>query len=189
MSELHPDRFAPEFQAAVERVTVSSADPLTARAKALLATLDTAQSLALDEAAELLPILANCFRRQHDEPALADYETLLHESPEMAWIATEGSAFNHATDRVADVDQLALEQKALGRAMKASVETSQSGRVRQTAFVAARVQRRFRTADGSVVEKEVPGSFYEFITRLPLPPRMARSTSASTAPTPRRSSR
>ncbi len=57
----------------------------------------------------------------------------------------------------------------MGRAMKATVETSQSGRVRQTAFLAARVQRRFRTADGSLIEKEVPGSFYEFITRLPLP--------------------
>ena len=100
---------------------------------------------------------------------MADYEMLLQESPEMAWISTEGNAFNHATDRVADVDQLAAEQKQLGRAMKASVETSQSGRVRQTAFLAARVQRRFRTEDGSWVEEEVPGSFYEFITRLPLP--------------------
>jgi uncharacterized glyoxalase superfamily metalloenzyme YdcJ len=87
----------------------------------------------------------------------------------MAWIATEGNAFNHATDRVADVDRLAEEQKQLGRPMKATVETSQSGRVRQTAYLAARVQRRFRDEDGSLVEKEVPGSFYEFITRLLLP--------------------
>jgi hypothetical protein len=53
--------------------------------------------------------------------------------------------------------------------MKTTVETSQSGRVRQTAYLAARIQRKFRTADGTLVEKEVPGSFYEFITRLPLP--------------------
>ena len=52
--------------------------------------------------------------------------------------------------------------------MKAAVETSQSGRVRQTAFLAARVQRKFHTPDGTI-EKEVNGSFYEFITRLPLP--------------------
>lgn len=39
----------------------------------------------------------------------------------------------------------------------------------QTAFHAARVKRTFRAADGSPVEKDVPGSFYEFITRLPLP--------------------
>jgi len=169
ISELHPDRFSAEFQAAVGRVTASSADPLTARANSLLNELDAERSLGVDKAVELLPVLASCFRRQHAEPALADYEILLGESPEMAWISTEGNAFNHATDRVADVDQLAAEQKQLGRAMKASVETSQSGRVRQTAFLAARVQRRFRAADGGFVEKEVPGSFYEFITRLPLP--------------------
>ena len=149
------------------------------------------EALAVHEAVELLPVLARCFRRQHAEPTLADYEMLLQESPEMAWISTEGNAFNHATDRVADVDQLAAEQKQLGRAMKASVETSQSGRVRQTAFLAARVQRRFRAEDGSLIEKEVPGSFYEFITRLPLPAEdgKAASTSALTARMRRRSSR
>jgi hypothetical protein len=169
LSELHPDRFSSEFQATVGRVTASSADPLSERANFLLNELDAERTLTVHEAVELLPVLASCFRRQHEEPALADYEMLLRESPEMAWISTEGNAFNHATDRVADVDQLATEQKQLGRAMKASVETSQSGRVRQTAFLAARVQRRFRTEDGKWIEKEVPGSFYEFITRLPLP--------------------
>jgi Domain of unknown function (DUF1338) len=169
ISELHPDRFSPEFQAAVARVMASSIDPLSDPAKTLLGELEAAHSLPVNQAAELLPILADCFRRQHAEPSLADYEILLRESPEMAWIATEGNAFNHATDRVANVDQLAIEQKQLGRAMKASVETSQSGRVRQTAFLAARVQRRFRTPDDRMIEKEVPGSFYEFITRLPLP--------------------
>ena len=58
--------------------------------------------------------------------------------------------------------------------MKDTVETSQSGRVRQTAFHAARVIRKFRAADGSLVEREVPGSFYEFITRLPLPEKDGR---------------
>jgi Domain of unknown function (DUF1338) len=169
LSELHPDRFSAEFQAAVGRVTASSADPLTERANSLLHELDAERVLAVDKAVELLPVLASCFRRQHAEPTLANYEILLHESPEMAWISTEGNAFNHATDRVADVDQLAADQKQLGRAMKASVETSQSGRVRQTAFLAARVQRRFRTENGGLLEMEVPGSFYEFITRLPLP--------------------
>jgi hypothetical protein len=86
----------------------------------------------------------------------------------MAWISTEGNAFNHATDRVPDVDELAARQKALGRPMKETVEKSQSGRVRQTAFLAARVQRRFRDANGNLITREVPGSFYEFITRLPM---------------------
>jgi hypothetical protein len=115
-----------------------------------------------------LPILAKVFERQHDEPAVADYEILLKESPEMAWISTEGNAFNHATDRVPDVDDLAARQKALGRPMKETVEKSQTGRIRQTAFLAARVQRRFRDANGTLVTREVPGSFYEFITRLPM---------------------
>jgi uncharacterized glyoxalase superfamily metalloenzyme YdcJ len=102
-------------------------------------------------------------------PSIADYELLLAESAEMAWISTEGNAFNHATDRVANVDEVAAEQKRLGRAMKATVETSQSGRVRQTAFLAERVHRSFRAADGTLTGREVNGSFYEFITRLPLP--------------------
>ncbi len=169
LSELHPDRFSAEFQSAVRRVTSMSKDPLTPEAKSMLERLDATGSLSIDESAKLLPILVACFARQHAEPTLADYETLLAESPEMAWISTEGNAFNHATDRVADVDQLAAEQKALGQPMKAAVETSQSGRVRQTAYLAARVQRKFRTPDGKLIEKEVPGSFYEFITRLPLP--------------------
>lgn len=169
ISELHPERFSAEFLAAVTRVTSTSVDPLTPQAESLLQKLEAAHFLTVDEAAMLLPALVSCFGRQHQEAALADYEILLAESPEMAWISTEGNAFNHATDRIADVDQLAAEQKALGQPMKAAVETSQSGRVRQTAFLAARVMRRFRTPDGTFIEKEVPGSFYEFITRLPLP--------------------
>jgi hypothetical protein len=169
ISELHPERFSPEFQAAVQRVTATSKDPVTPEAEALLQKLESTHSLSIDDSVKLLPILVSVFARQHTEPALSDYEILLAESPEMAWISTEGNAFNHATDRVPDVDQLATEQKALGQPMKATVETSQSGRVRQTAFLAARVQRKFRTPDNSLIEKEVNGSFYEFITRLPLP--------------------
>ena len=169
LSELHPERFSPEFQAAVQRVTSTSKDPVTPEAKALLEKLESTRSLSIDESVKLLPVLASVFERQHAEPALADYEILLAESPEMAWIATEGNVFNHATDRVPDVDQLAAEQKSLGQPMKPAVETSQSGRVRQTALLAARVQRKFRTPDGKLADKEVNGSFYEFITRLPLP--------------------
>jgi hypothetical protein len=49
------------------------------------------------------------------------------------------------------------------------VETSRTGRVRQTAFLAERVHRSFRAADGQLTGREVNGSFYEFITRLQLP--------------------
>jgi hypothetical protein len=168
ISELHPDRFSPEFQQAVQRITSTSTNPLTPEAQSLLNKLEADNSLSLDEATKLLPTLVSVFARQHTEPTLADYETLLAESAEMAWISTEGNAFNHATDRVPDVDELAARQKALGRPMKETVEKSQSGRVRQTAFLAARVQRRFRDANGTLVTREVPGSFYEFITRLPM---------------------
>ncbi|WP_207458176.1 DUF1338 domain-containing protein [Azospirillum sp. SYSU D00513] len=168
VSELHPERFSEGFQAAVLRVTGNSRDPLTGEAKAVLDQFASAGSVALDAAVAALPVLAGCFDRQHDHPALDDYEALKAESAEMAWIATEGNAFNHATDRVPDVDGLAEEQRALGRPMKDSVEVSQSGRVKQTAFKAAMVQRAFRLPDGSLFERTVPGSFYEFITRLPL---------------------
>ena len=168
ISELHPERFTADFQAAVERVTAGSLDPLTDDAGSLLGTLEAQGSLTVAQAAKLLPGLVACFARQHPEPAMADYEMLLGESAEMAWISTEGNAFNHATDRVEDVDTLAAEQKGLGQPMKEVVETSQSQRVRQTAFHAARVKRGFRGADGERAEREVPGSFLEFITRLPI---------------------
>jgi hypothetical protein len=94
-----------------------------------------------------------------------DYETLKAESAEMAWISTEGNAFNHATDRVADVFATAEAQRVAGRAIKEKVEVSTSGRVRQTALIADKVTRGFIDADGQRVERVVPGSFYEFISR------------------------
>jgi hypothetical protein len=87
----------------------------------------------------------------------------------MAWIATEGNAFNHATDRVEDVAALTEAQKALGRPMKEALEVGSSGRVVQTAFRAAQVERPFVGHQGQFVLRTVPGSFYEFITRRPLP--------------------
>ena len=169
ISELHVDRFPAEFAEAVAHVTASSKDPLTDKAKSLLQELSHRGSLSLDQAVALLPVLVSCFDRQHDEPTVADYETLLGHSAEMAWIATEGNAFNHATDRVADVEKLTRDQKALGQPMKDKVEVSGTGRVRQTAFLAARVPRNFRAADGSTIEREVSGSFLEFIARDYIP--------------------
>lgn len=165
LSELHVDRFPAAFGEAVRRVTQSSADPLTDEAAALLAKLDAARKLTVAEAVRLLPVLVACFARQHADPSLADYEDLLKQSAEMAWIATEGNAFNHATDRVHDVEALTREQKALGQPMKDKVEVSGTGRVRQTAFHAARVVRTFKSANGEMVQREVPGSFLEFIAR------------------------
>ncbi|WP_116386017.1 DUF1338 domain-containing protein [Cupriavidus taiwanensis] len=165
VSELHPERFSAGFQQAVSRVLETSVDPLTPRAQALLWELEREGSLPLADAGELIGALAGCFERHHAAPRLADYEALLAESAEMAWIATEGNAFNHATDRVEDVFALAEAQKRLGRPIKDKVEVSRSGRVRQTAFRADPVRRAFVGADGAEVVREVPGSFYEFITR------------------------
>jgi hypothetical protein len=118
-----------------------------------------------ETAAANLPGLVRAFGVQHATPALADYEILLAVSAEAAWIATEGNAFNHATDRVPDVVELSDMLKAQHYPMKAEIEFSANGRVRQTAFLADKVARSFRLADGGLVEREVPGSFYEFISR------------------------
>ena len=80
-------------------------------------------------------------------------------------MATEGCAFNHATDRVADVDAVACEQRALGRPLKDTIEVSRSGSVRQTAFKADPVVRSFQGDAGAMTTLTVPGSFYEFISR------------------------
>ncbi|MBV8261014.1 MAG: DUF1338 domain-containing protein [Paraburkholderia sp.] len=165
VSELHPERFSGAFQQAVTNVVGASRDPLTPLAIAQLSELERDGSLPLDAAQQLLPVIVGAFGRQHGVPSLSDYETLLRESAEMAWIATEGNAFNHATDRVEDVFKLSDGEKAKGRPMKPEVERSRSGRVFQTAYRADTVVREFRTADGQCVTREVPGSFYEFITR------------------------
>lgn len=164
VSELHPEQFSPAFQAAVSRVLGASRDPLSPADMARLERLARDAALPWDDALALLPTLIACFARQHPLFTQTDYETLLAESAEMAWIATEGNAFNHATDRVADIEAVAALQKALERPIKDSIETSASGRVRQTAFKAAPVQRQF-LHEGQVVTRTVPGSFHEFIQR------------------------
>ncbi|WP_036001832.1 DUF1338 domain-containing protein [Paraburkholderia caribensis] len=165
VSELHPERFSEKFQQAVTRVLKTSEDPLTPLAASQLWELERDGSLPIDQAHALLPVIVGAFSRHHDIPSEEDYEVLLSESAEMAWIATEGNAFNHATDRVEDVFQVSDEEKAKGRPMKPEVESSRSGRVFQTAYRADTVEREFHTKDGGKVRRNVPGSFYEFITR------------------------
>lgn len=165
VSELHPEQFSPVFLQTVEAVLASSRNPLTPDVLALLATLSERGSLPLADAQRLLPALLKCFARHHDLPTLAQYETLKAESAEMAWIATEGNAFNHATDRVSDVVATAERQRQLGRPIKDVVEVSRNGRVRQTAFRAVKVEYALQGEDGQPVPVSVPGSFYEFISR------------------------
>lgn len=169
VSELHPQQFSAGFQATAARVTASSRDPLSELAKRALHEIELRGLLSFNQASQLLPQLLICFQRQHTTPHLSDYQALLEESAEMAWIATEGNAFNHATDRVPSIDALVAEQRRLGRPLKDSIETSRSGRVRQTAFRADSVEREFINSDGSTVRQRVPGSFYEFIQRERMP--------------------
>jgi hypothetical protein len=165
VSELHPERFSQPFQQAVARVVGSSRDPLPLVAKDMLGELAHHGALGFEDATQLLPNLVCCFDRQHQEPRWSDYQVLLAESKEMAWIATEGNAFNHATDRVEDVGAVADRQRELGRPIKPEVEVSKSGRVRQTAFQATLVERLFLDDAGALIARQVPGSFHEFITR------------------------
>ncbi len=165
VSELHVDRFSPRFAESACRVFGGSRDPLPAATTAALDELSAAGELPVETARRILPDLAGAFDRQHPVPALVDYERLLAESAEAAWIATEGNAFNHVTDRVADVAALAEEELALGRPMKDRVEVSATGRVLQTAYRAAPVERPFVGPEGALVLRPVPGSFFEFITR------------------------
>jgi hypothetical protein len=169
LSELHVDRFSPEFQAAARRVFGNARDPLGPSAKKALLHLSETGRCPMALAAAALPEFAAAFSPTHATPSLADYQILLSESAEAAWIATEGAAFNHATDRVADVVALAEGQRKLGRPIKDEVEFSSTGRVRQTAFKADPVARQFIDENGESVRRTVPGSFYEFITRDPLP--------------------
>jgi PAS domain-containing protein len=165
VSELHVDRFSPQFGETAAGVFGASRDPLPAGTRTALEELAAAGELPAETARRILPDLAGAFDRAHPVPVLADYERLLEESAEAAWIATEGNAFNHATDRVADVAALSLEELALGRPIKDRVEVSASGRVLQTAYRAASVERPFVGPDGALVLRSVPGSFFEFITR------------------------
>lgn len=165
VSELHVSQLPPDAQATARRIFGASRDPLGPGERAALAVLARAGDCSLEDAATIIRGALRAFGRQHPVPALEDYRSLLEHSKEGAWIATEGNAFNHATTRTADVFALAQELRAAGYPMKPAVEVSQNRRVRQTAILADKVSRRFRLSDGGETMLDVPGSFYEFITR------------------------
>ena len=164
VSALHIKQLSPAAQQVADEVFGTSRDPLGEAERALLAALSRGGACDRTLAATALPGLVAASGRQHMMPKLDQYEALLADSKEAAWIASEGNAFNHATTRVPDVVALADRLRAEGKPLKAEVEVSANGRVRQTAFIADPVARRFRTDAGEVTRK-VPGSFYEFISR------------------------
>ncbi len=164
VSELHPEGFSAEFQQMLSSILSHSRDPLSATELEALQDLHREGHLPLCTARKLLPALLRCFERQHPLPSLAQYQLMLRESAEMAWISTEGQTFNHATDRVDDVLELAAQLRAEGFAIKDQIEVSTSGTVRQTALRAASVQRVLLGEDGPQL-CVLPGSFFEFISR------------------------
>lgn len=164
VSELHVEAFSTDFQEAAERVFGTSRDPLDGIARNVLAEFERDGSAPFAAAVSALPVIAASFGCHHAPPSLADYHYLLGESAEAAWIATEGTTFNHATSRVANVAAEAERQRRRGLALKGRVEVSVSGRVRQTAFRADLVERSFIDR-GATVTRSVPGSFYEIISR------------------------
>jgi len=165
VSELYVDQFSTSFQTVANALMATNKDPLTALSKTLLQDLAQTKTLSVELAKLLLPNLIECFGVHHDMVSRHDYELLLNESAEMAWISTEGSAYNHVTDRVPDVMALSEEQRQAGRTIKDTVEVSANGRVRQTAYKAAMIERPMRDESNAVVLYAVPGSFYEFISR------------------------
>lgn len=164
VSELYPEAFSDDFQATVKRVVGQSPDPLHADSKDCLTRLRAGEPLSLEQCVALLNNVFTCFARQHALPSLHDYQRLKNESAEMAWIATEGNAFNHATDRVTDLNDVARGESAKGRPMKPFIEEGRHASIRQTAYRATPVKRAFRRGE-DVIELEVPGSFFEFIER------------------------
>ena len=169
VSELHVEAFDEAFATVAARVFGASVDPLDGEAKGALAAYATGEALPFDHAVHVLPKIVAAFDRHHPPASLDDYDALKRGSKEAAWIATEGNAFNHATDRVDDVAALAGTLKEAGWPMKERLEISGNGRVRQTAFRADMVERSFATPSGAEHRMMVPGSFYEFISRDPDP--------------------
>ena len=165
VSEILPELFSAPFQTAVANTFASSHDPVSEKLQSQLDALESRGVLEFHDAADVVLRVARCFDRQHELPKFEDYTSLLDESAEMGWIATEGNTFNHITVRVNDVTALHASLVEAGYAIKPEVEISSSGNVLQTALLADSVSRRLKGATSSYIEHTVPGSFCEFIQR------------------------
>jgi hypothetical protein len=137
VDEIPADAFSEPFTAAAARVVRSSRDPLTGLAQVHLDRLAAAGHLAPKAAESLLGELVACFARHHGTPALANYEILLAESEEMAWIATEGTTWHHAA--------VVVDDPVASRPEPATVECS------------------FKVGERATVTRLVPGSYLELI--------------------------
>lgn len=169
VSEFHPEKVGDDnFEKAVISVVETSRDPLSQQILDDLTFIANNKYLPRERSTNFLQEVAAAFSRQHEVPFLRDYETIKAHSAEMAWITTEGNSFNHATDRVADVMELAENERTIGSPIKDTVEVSGSGTIMQTAYKADAISRPFRLDDNEIIQNDVPGSFFEFITRSKL---------------------
>ena len=168
VSELESEKFTQQFRDAAERILKESCDPISDYSKFHLDTLTKQKEIDSAVVPSLIVELSRAFDRQHPTPAKEDYDIVAAESAEMAWIATEGTFFNHLTDRVDDVMTLADKLRSQGFPIKEEVEVSKEKTVLQTAYKATKVDRFMRTAEG-LKSFKVPGSFVEFIQRHRLP--------------------
>ena len=166
VSEFHPELVEDDaFEKAVISVVEDSQDPLNDDIVADLQFLTENKFLPRSRSTNFLQQVAAAFSRQHPVPMLSKYEEIKKHSAEMAWISTEGNSFNHATDRVNDVMELAEHERHIGSPIKDTVEVSSNGNILQTAYKADIISRPFRTDSDEIVHHDVPGSFFEFITR------------------------
>lgn len=166
VSEFHPEKVNDDnFEKAVINVIEESIDPLSDETKQDLDFLLKNIFLPRERCSEFLANITGAFARQHPIPKLKDYKTIYKHSAEMAWISTEGNAFNHATDRVNNLQALVDQENVLGAPMKETIEVSKSTRVLQTAYRADQIERPFIDENGEIIQMEVPGSFFEFIER------------------------
>lgn len=166
VSEFHPEKIDDDdFEKAVISVVEDSREPLNQETLDDLTFISENHFLPREKCTNFLQNIAAAFSRNHPVPLLSNYEEIKKHSAEMAWIATEGNSFNHATDRVADVMALAEHERSIGNPIKDTVEVSKSGRIFQTAYKADIIERAFRLDNDEIVYKNVPGSFFEFITR------------------------
>lgn len=169
VSEFHPEKVGDDnFEKAVISVVETSREPLSQEILDDLTFIAKNNFLPRERSTNFLQEISIAFSRQHEVPLLRDYEILKKHSAEMAWIATEGNSFNHGTDRVKDVMELSEQEKALKNPIKDTVEVSASGTIMQTAYKADTIYRPFRQDDDEIIQKQVPGSFFEFITRQTL---------------------
>ena len=147
VDEVPADAFSERFTAAAARVLRSSRDPLTGLAQVNLDRLAADGRLPRNAAESLLGELVACFARHHGTPSLEDYEILVAESEEMAWIATDGTTWHHAAVVVDD---------AAAATQPAPAMVERSFKVGERATVVRTSPRLLpRTGDGYSPERSV----------------------------------